>query len=409
MKLPTFLLLTHGTATAAVAAATVALCQTHTPLNLASVAALAGIAAGLAAWRAARPIRAAVLLLETVVADHEKSATTHAGLTEFNRVLQTLGRSAAQWETAAATSRRQNRELQAMLGLLGGTATGTPTCGQLRELLADLGNAFQTQHDKLTRTAADIVSDAETITAAAEPQQRAFADALSRCDQLITAIASLDQQVSSTTASGQQSCELSDRLNELHQQIQLLALNASLQIFRHSECLGSSPQQVPEPQASAVELQAAINDLVAMLQATDRELAEMSGNQSQRSGARDPDRETALPHLLASLRQTLDEHSLCVRRLNETIRDQHRRASQLRAALERCSAMAQLQQERVAQLGVRLRAHATHPPFLERQIDRLLSCRPGAVGPMSRPPVLASAERSIRPSDSDLFAAGGIR
>src|SRR5690606_38826634 len=142
------------------------------------------------------------------------------GLAEFDRAVQALGKSAQRWETAAATTRRQKRELQTMIGLLGGNATREPTSGQMRELLAELGGLLHRQQCSIEQATADMEQCGEVITEVTNSQQHALTEVASCTDQLSTAVDSLDPILVSATATGQRSGEFATAaLTQLHEVI----------------------------------------------------------------------------------------------------------------------------------------------------------------------------------------------
>ncbi len=453
MKLSTFFLLTHG-ATATVAAGTAAVCQTTDPLKLSLVVALTAVAGGVAAWRASRSIGSSLAHLEAVAADHEKSASVRTGLAEFDRAVQSLGKSAQRWETAAATTRRQKRELQAMIGLLGGSATREPTSGQLRELLAELGSLLHRQQCTIERATADIEPCGEAITKATNSQRRALDEAASCTKQLNTAINALDQQISSATATGQRSGELaaaalaqlrdvitsfenaptelqceqqtadpSDgrsrnsgelavRLEVLSERAHLLVLNASLQSLHTGERAARSSYIADEAGALAVELQAAANGMAGLLGATMRVPAEMPGGKQQDERTTTASgRSVEIIHVLTSLCQALDEHALCIHQLSELSRHQRQLSRQLRSALEQCSAATQTRYDAATRQRDVLLALATQTPLIDHQIDRLRSCGPGAACVADTPASEISASAptgfSVAPSEPHPLLAGG--
>ena len=371
MKLPTFFLLTHGAATVTVAVVTVGICQTADPLQLALVSALTVIVTSIAAWRATTTIRASLKLLDTVVADHEQSEAACTGLSEFDRALQILGRNAQRWETAAATTRRQKRELQAMMGLLGGNTTRDPASGQLRSLLAELGSLMHSQHSNIASAAADIQGGSEAIAESTETQRHALAEAVACTDRLVTAGDSLRAAISSAVTIGQPSSELVVRLEELREHAQLLVLNAALQAIHQSKSTAESSDIADEAGALASELHAATDRL--LMAAADR------------------------------------AHSLCIHQLSETFQHHQQLTQQLQTAVKRCSALTQIQHANAVGLREASRTLSTHTPIIAHTIDRLRRCRSDGADTVASQRLPSVPDGfSVGSSELSLQNAGGV-
>jgi len=373
VKLPTFFLLTHGAATVTVAVITVGICLTADPLQLVLVSALTVIVTSIAAWRATTTIRTSLKVLDTVVADHEQLETACTGLSEFDRALQILGKNAQRWETAAATTRRQKRELQAMLGLLGGNTTRDPASGQLRSLLAELGSVMHSQHNNIASAAADILGGSEAIAESTETQRHALAEAVACTDRLVTTSDSLRAAISSAVTIGQPSGEWGVQLEELREHAQLLVLNASLQAVHQSESTAKSSDIADEAGALASELHAATDRLVGLIAAADR------------------------------------AHSLCIHQRHETFQHNQQLTQQLQTAVNRCSALTQIQHDHVVGLREASRTLSTHTPIIAHTIDRLRRCRPDAADTIASQRLASVLDGiSVGSAELSLQNAGGV-
>ncbi|MGI9471969.1 MAG: methyl-accepting chemotaxis protein [Rubripirellula sp.] len=199
MKTQSLFLCTHGLVAAATAGFIVVGIQSGTPLLIAVAAIASVVMVAAASWFNARKISDGLSVLESVVADQEKSAALNAGLAEFDQTADRIGELASRWETVAADTRTQARDFQSLMLMLNRRgAKGQPSSEQLRGLLAGLGNTLHSHMSQIDRGTGDIERHAKAITEGAEMQGNAIIKTTTYVEQLSSTIDSVATNASAT-------------------------------------------------------------------------------------------------------------------------------------------------------------------------------------------------------------------
>ncbi len=232
MKLHSLFLTTHTVVAGATATLFVVAYQLGTTPVLVGALVMSLVTSAAVSWFTAGRIRAGLSALESVVSDHEVSETLATGVEEFDESGKRIGHCAARWETVAANSRQQARELQSMITMLNRRgANGQPSSEQLRVLLAGLGNTLYSQLKQIERTATEIEQYTLTITEGAEEQRHVVIKSTAHVEQLCSTIDSVASNADAARTAVEQSkqsateaealvCELMDGLKRIRSQSQ---------------------------------------------------------------------------------------------------------------------------------------------------------------------------------------------
>lgn len=202
MKIQTLFMITHAVTAVSVAALLVIASHSGTPMNYAVAAVISLFVLAAACWFTTMRITAGLASLESAVADHEEAERLRTGIEEIDQSVQAIGKCAARWEKVAADTRRQARDFQSMMQLLGrGVGEGELNSKQLRQLLAGLGSTVHSQLTQIERGAQEIEGLARSITEGTEAQGHAVIKTTAYVEQLSGTIDSVSSSaVSAATA-----------------------------------------------------------------------------------------------------------------------------------------------------------------------------------------------------------------
>lgn len=201
LRLHTLFILSHAATATAITASFLVAANFGAPLHLALAAITALATIGLVCWYVTARISSALGLLESAVSGRDTSQCPQSGLGEFDQSAHKLGELSQRWESIAAHTRQQTRELQAMLSLLNRRGvTNDPSSEQLRELLAGLGNLLHSQLGQIERGTSEIEQYAKSIADGSEIQGHAVVKATSYIEQLASTIDAVSNHAAATKA-----------------------------------------------------------------------------------------------------------------------------------------------------------------------------------------------------------------
>lgn len=189
MRLHHFFLLTHGAAALAIVLMASVAFQNGSTESIIVSSTLSLVTLGAAAWYASTRMCNGLSNLEAVVADQDVCETLSSGLIEVDEAATRIAVDAGRWESVAASNREQTRDFQSMMFLLNRRGPDRPaTSGQLRGLLAGLGNRLHNYLADVQIAAADIESNSQTIIVGADAQSDTAIMTTAHLEQLSTAI-----------------------------------------------------------------------------------------------------------------------------------------------------------------------------------------------------------------------------
>lgn len=216
MKLQTLLLATHAGVAASTAILFIIAAQIDTTIASGCAWTLSLVALSAAVWFTSNRILAGLASLESAVADHESSDRFLTGLKEFDQSASRIGQSAARWEGVASNARHQAKEFQTMMRMLNRRDTnGEPSSGQLRELLAGLGNTLYSQLKQIERGSTDIEQCTRKIAEGADQQRHMVIKTTAYVEQLSTTIDTVASSAQATKGAMEQSNAIASDAQEL--------------------------------------------------------------------------------------------------------------------------------------------------------------------------------------------------
>ena len=419
MKLNHLFLITHAAAAGAATVLFIAASRSGNADSLIISTALSLFALGAASWYAAARVINGLSNLELVVADQDACETLSSGLIEIDQSAEKIAADAARWETVAANNREQARDFQSMMFLLNRRGPDRPaTSGQLRGLLAGLGNTLHGHISTIETSSAEVEQNAQSILAGCEAQSDTVIMTTAHLEQLCAAIElvlataidleksneSLKQITSETKTSvhdvssgyqkvrdESQSCEkklralcdpvqqingIVETISDVAARTDLLALNASIEAVRAGENGKQFAKVADEVRKLAEQSTDASREIASLLDSiqlvTQESLHQMArgrdGLEAQIDAA------SAAENSLLKICSTVDNGALEIRQIRESTGQQLQLAQNVVVALETIADVAKTSRADAENIAWQSKSTLNTPGDFANAIKRLRQC-----------------------------------
>lgn len=419
MRLQLLLMITHTVTAAALVPLAMAAYQTGDTTKYGGAAAIGVAILVVVSWFVASRIRGGLKILETVVADYEQSTDMRAGILEFDRCAERIGKSASSWESVAANTRKQAREFQAMMLLLNRRDSGTePSSEHLRDLLSSLGNSLHSHMSQIEQGASEIEQHTKLIADGAEAQGHAIIKTTTYVSQMSSTIDAVSNNATSVKSTIEQAAENSTSCLQLVRDLKtgmeqirteaqmsekklrglidpsrqvtailgtigdiaartdLLALNASIESIRageHGRGFAVVADEVRKLAEQASDATREISSLVDSMQLVTQESIQCIMREREHVDA-EVNRTVAAEKSLEQINEICGNDAKYIRQITEASTQQLKLAQDVVLAVEQISKIAKTSRGSAESVGWTMKSMCKTSPEFSAVIDQLRNC-----------------------------------